>query len=155
MDMYALEKLEKVICKELESISNAVSEKNEISVSALEKAHNLTDTLKNIYKIHVLKEDMEGGYSGRRYSGAGMWEADMRGTYGHGRSYNEGGNSYGMRHMEDDGYSGRRHLVRAHYSRSGDAKEEMMENLQDMYENAPSDKTREAIRKCMDSMRNI
>ncbi len=46
-------KLEKVMCKELEEIAKAGG----LTSGTLEKAHLLTDTIKNLYKIECLKEN--------------------------------------------------------------------------------------------------
>lgn len=156
MERYTLEKLEKSFCKELDLLADKIPQNGELSSSIIETAHKLTDTLKNIYKIYVLKEEMESGYSGRHYSQAGMWDANIHGRYGHGMGYDEGGNSYGGE------YSGR-HYVRGHYSRDGmgggnyshdDAKGVMMGELDRMMGMATSDKMREAIERCRESVRN-
>lgn len=123
-----------------------LSDKGELNTGDLDVIHKLTDTIKNTYKIEMLED---GGYSRDRYSRGGEWEADMRGSYGR-------GNSYGM------------HYVRGHYSRDGggngghsqrrdgysrtDSREEMMEHLQTMYENAGNEKEREALRRCLEQM---
>ena len=86
--------LRDMLCKELDEITR----KGELGAGDLDIVHKLTDTIKNIDKIEMLEDD---GYSQRRYSQAGDWEADMRGTYGKGSSYARRGT----------------HYVRGHYSR--------------------------------------
>lgn len=137
------ESLRNTLCRELEEFA----EKGELNTGDLDVIHKLTDTIKNTYKIEMLED---GGYSrDMEYSRGGAWEADMRGSYWR-------GNSYGM------------HYVRGHYSRDGggngghsqrrdgysrtDSREEMMEHLQTMYENAGNEKEREALRRCLEQM---
>lgn len=86
----------------------------------------LTSSIKNTYKIEMLED---GGYSRD-----GEWEADMRGTYGRGSSYRG-------RHRDSMG----------RYSRT-DAREHMRSTLEDMMRDADDDKTREAIRRCMEQI---
>ena len=139
MNARTYEDLEKMLCKELDAFAN----KGEISESKLETLHKLSDTLKNLLKIQMFEG--EGGYS-NDYSGAGHWEA--RG-YGRGGSY-DGGSSYASRRGK--------HYVRGHYSRDGysrdDAKQEMMEQLEDLMGDAEDSKSREAIKRCMEQIRN-
>lgn len=125
MSRYALENLEDKLCKELDEIA----EKPELGAGDLEIAHKLTDTLKNIYKIEMYREE-DGGYSR-----AGEWEADMRGTYGRDNSYARRG----------------RHYVRGHYSRS-DVKARMREHIEDMMHDADDEKTRSTLRRCLDEL---
>ena len=125
--MYMHELKEK-LCEELEEIAR----KPEMSAGDLEAAHKLTDTIKNIDKIAMLEED--GGYSR-----AGDWEADMRGTYARGSSYR-----------------GRKRDSMGRYSRDGrysrHASPDMMDKLQTMMDNAPTERERDAIRRLMNEM---
>lgn len=75
---------------------------------------------------------MNSGFGG--YSRDGEWEADMRGTYGRGSSYR-----------------GRRRDAMGRYSRT-DARDHMRAQLDDMMRDADDDKTREAIRRCMEQI---
>lgn len=131
-----MEEIKDKLCRELEQMAG-----REISPSNLEVIHKLTDSIKNIKKIEML--DGDDGYSSRGY-----WDA--RGTYGSDGSYDR-----------DGSYRSRRgtHYVRGHYSRDGgysrdDAKNEMMEHLEEMMGMADSEKERDAIRRCMDVMKN-
>lgn len=114
--------LRDMLCKELEDIT----EKRSMSVGDLDAVQKLTSSIKNTYKIEMLED---GGYSG-----SGEWEADMRGTYGRGSSYR-----------------GRRRDSMGRYSRT-DAREHMRMQLEDMMRDADDDKTREAIRRCMEQI---
>lgn len=120
--MYDLKDLRDMLCKELEEIT----EKRTMSAGDLDAIQKLTSAIKNTHKIEMLEAD--------GYSGAGEWEADMRGTYGRGSSYR-----------------GRRRDSMGRYSRT-DAREHMRMQLEDMMHDAGDDKTREAIRRCMEQI---
>lgn len=142
--MKALEKLRETLCEELDK----VAKKSEMSAGDLEVTHKLTDTIKNIDKIMLLEND--GGYSQDSGYGAGY-----RGGYGDGNSYANRGKHYVRGHysradgrgMQTDRYS------RDGYSRD-DGRETMLSKLQDMMQNATSDRERDAIRRCMDEIEN-
>ena len=128
MGMKSMYDLRDMLCKELDEITR----KGELGAGDLDIVHKLTDTIKNIDKIEMLEDD---GYSQRRYSQAGDWEADMRGTYGKGSSYARRGT----------------HYVRGHYSRDG-ARDDMKRQLQEMLDNADDESIRRAIQRCMDTI---
>ena len=75
MGMKSMYNLRDMLCKELDEIAR----KGELGAGDLDIAHKLTDTIKNIDKIEMY----DGGYSR-----SGDWDADIRGTYGRGSSYN-------------------------------------------------------------------
>ena len=133
--------LKEKLCDELEEIAH----KPEMGAGDLEIVHKLTDTIKNIDKIAMLEED--GGYSQ-----AGDWEIE-------GRAYNRG-NSYARRKRDSMGrYSRDGRMMRGGY-RDGrmysraEAKEDMMEQMEDLMAQAGSEKEREAIRRCMNQLEN-
>ena len=131
--------LKEKLCDELEEIAK----KGELGAGDLEIVHKLTDTIKNIDKIEIMKED--GGYSR-----AGDWE--MRGTYDRGSSYRRKRDSMG-RYSRDGrtmrgGYRDGRMYSRA------DAKDDMMDQMEALMEQAGSEKEREAIRRCMNQLEN-
>lgn len=134
--MYMHELKEK-LCEELEEIAR----KGELGAGDLEIVHKLTDTIKNIDKIEMLEED-DG------YSRDGDWEADMRGTYGRGSSYR------GRKRDSMGRYSrtGRMYPDRV-YSR-GDAKEHMMEQMEDMMGGA-NEREKEILRRAMDQLEKV
>lgn len=72
--MESLHKLKKMMCRELDEISN----KGDMSAGDLEAVHKLTDTIKNIDKIMYLEGDSE-------YSRGGDW--DTSGRYSRGQLY--------------------------------------------------------------------
>lgn len=120
--MYDLKNLREMLCKELEEISD----KRTMSAGDLDAIQKLTSAIKNTYKIETLEKD--------GYSGAGEWEADMRGTYGRGSSYR-----------------GRRRDSLGRYSRA-DAQEHMRAQLEDMMRDTDDEKMRDAIRRCMEQI---
>lgn len=121
-------KLKDMLCEELDEIGK----KGEMSAGDLETVHKLTDTIKNIYKIDMLKDS---GYSGDDdYSRDGDWGA--HGNYGRGSSYARRGT----------------HYVRGHYSRD-DARRSLADRMEDLMRDADS-KDREAIQRCIDMIRN-
>lgn len=103
-----------------------IARKREMNAGDLETIHKLTDTIKNIDKINILEE---GGYSQ-----AGDWEARGR--------------------FMPESYRGRKRDSMGRYSREGKGKHEMIEQLVEMMENAETEKEREAIRRCIDTMKN-
>lgn len=121
-------KLKDMLCEELDEIGK----KGEMSAGDLETVHKLTDTIKNIYKIDMLKDS---DYSGDDdYSRDGDWGA--HGNYGRGSSYARRGT----------------HYVRGHYSRD-DARRSLADRMEDLMRDADS-KDREAIQRCIDMIRN-
>lgn len=121
-------KLKDMLCEELDEIGK----KGEMSAGDLETVHKLTDTIKNIYKIDMLKDS---GYSGDDdYSRDGDWGA--HGNYGRGSSYARRGT----------------HYVRGHYSRD-DARRSLADRMEDLMRDADS-KDLEAIQRCIDMIRN-
>lgn len=128
MSKKAMYELRNMLCEELDELAR----KGDLGAGDLDIAHKLTDTIKNIDKIEMLEDD---GYSQRRYSRDGDWEADMRGTYGKGSSYARRGT----------------HYFRGHYSRDG-ARDDMKRQLQEMLNNADDESIRKAIQRCMDAV---
>lgn len=120
--MHDYKNLREMLCEELEEIG----EKREMSAGDLDAVHKLTSSIKNILKIEMLED---GGYSGD-----GEWMADMRGTYGRGIAYRG-------RHRDSMG----------RYSRT-DAREHMRAKLEDMLRDTDDERTRKAIRECMEQI---
>lgn len=130
--------LKEKLCKELEEYA----QKSNMNAGDLEMVHKLTDTIKNVDKICALEED--GGYSE-----AGDYEGA---SYGRGSSYANRGKHYVRGHYSRDGRGG--------YSRDGrmggysrhDSKEAMMEQAQEMMDNATTERERDAIRRFMSEL---
>lgn len=140
-----MHKLKEMLYAELEEYA----ERGELSASALETLHKITDTIKNIDKIEMLED--EGGYSqdGEGYERGGSYARGGRG----GRHYVRG-------HYSRDGgsYDGRSY-ARESYNRGGysrhDGKHHMMDRMEELMQSAGNDREREAIRRCMDQLEKI
>lgn len=138
-----MHRIKEFLMKELESIDK----KGQLSMSDLDKVHKMTDTIKNIDKIEMLED---GGYS---EDGRYMGEGRIYGTsYDDGTSYARGRmrakrDSMG-RYSRDGGYAeDGRGGRRGGYSYKD--KDEMLEHLREMMEEAGSTKEREAIKRCI------
>lgn len=137
MSERAMHELRETLCMELDEIAG----KGELSMGDLDTVHKLTDTIKNLDKIEMLKE------SGSSYgddSYGGDWRAS--GTY------DRGGRSRGR--YSDNGYSSRsRHYVRGHYS-YGDEDAMLAEKIEKMMDsNSLSLDDKSTLRKALEMMR--
>ena len=155
--MHYLEELKEMLCKELEEIAN----KGELTAGSLETVHKLTDTIKNIDKIEMYEEYSEDGYS---EDGEWMGEGKIYGTsYEGGSSYARGGRGRGRNAKRDSmgRYSSRENRGSS-YARGGrggrggysrdDAKDYMMEQLEEMMEQAEKPQEKEALKRCMQAI---
>ena len=133
-----MEKVRDMLCEELDNFGS----KGELTAGSLDTIQKLTHSIKSIDTIMA----MEDAYSNEM---GGSYE----GSYG---SYRGGGSrgSYGER-------SGQRRDGRGRYSRArgrsrgysyDDAKDEMVEQLEDIMQTAPDKKTKDAIRKAIEMM---
>ena len=111
------------LCRELKEIAH----KEEMGAGDLELVHKLTDTIKNIDKIRMLEQ---GEYS-RDYSR----DYDRESSY---RRRRDSRGRYSREYREED------------YSREG--KGRMVEKLEDLMQEAGSEKERSAIRRLMSQM---
>ena len=135
--MHDMTGLKEMLEKELGIL--AMDEK--LSLSSLDKIHKLTDTIKNIDKIEML----EGGGHSQRY--------DRDDDYGRGNSYH--GSEYSdargrdrMGRFTSRNYSGTR------YSRA-EAKESMIDQIEDLMHDATSDKERMALMRCKAALQDV
>ena len=155
--MHYMEDLKDLLCAELEDYAEKGKKSGKMSMGDLDSIHKLTDTVKNILKIDMLEG--ETGYS---EDGAYMGEGRIYGTsYDRGTSYARGRGRYakrdsmgryssrGMSYDDDMSYArgGRRG-----YSRD-DGKAYMMEQLEDMMEDAEKPAEKEALRRCMEALK--
>ena len=158
--MHYMHDLKDLLCAELEDYAEKGKKSGKMSMGDLETVHKLTDTVKNIMKIDVLKE--EAGYS---EDGTYMGEGRIYGTSYDDGMHREGGYSYARgrryarrdsmgRYSRDDGMSYARggRGMRGGYSRD-DAKSYMMEQLEEMMEEAEKPAEKEALRRCMDALK--
>lgn len=107
-----------------------------IAIGDVEIIKNMLSGIEKTYKIEMFEEDGS-------YSRAGDWEADMSGTYARGSSY-RGRKRDSMGRYSRDGRMGG-------YSRH-DSKEAMMEQAQEMMDNATTERERDAIRRFMSEL---
>lgn len=158
--MHYMHDLKDLLCAELEDYAENGKKSGKMSMGDLESIHKLTDTVKNILKIDMLEE--ESGYS---EDGAYMGEGRIYGTSyddgmrrGGGYSYARGRGRYAKRdsmgrYSRDDGSMRRDGRgMRDGYSRD-DGKAYMMEQLDDMMEDAEKPAEKEALRRCMDALK--
>lgn len=158
--MHYMEDLKDLLCAELEDYAEKGKKSGKMSMGDLETVHKLTDTVKNIMKIDVLKE--EAGYS---EDGTYMGEGRIYGTSYDDGMHREGGYSYARgrryarrdsmgRYSRDDGMSYARggRGMRGGYSRD-DGKHYMMEQLEEMMEDSEKPAEKEALRRCMDALK--
>ena len=160
--MHYMHDLKDLLCAELEDYAEKGKKSGKMSMGDLETVHKLTDTVKNIMKIDVLKE--EAGYS---EDGTYMGDGRIYGTSYDDGMHREGGYSYARgrryakrdsmgRYSRDDGMSyargGRMSGMRGGYSRD-DAKSYMIEQIEEMMETAEKPAEKEALRRCMDALK--
>ena len=136
-----MHELKEKLCDELEEIAR----KGELGAGDLEIVHKLTDTIKNIDKIEMMKE-------GGGYSQAGDWEIE-------GRAYNRG-NSYARRKRDSMGrYSRDGRMMHGGY-RDGrmysraEAKEDIMDQIEDMMGDA-DEKEKAILRRAMTELEKV
>ena len=158
--MHYMHDLKDLLCAELEDYAEKGKKSGNMSMGDLDSIHKLTDTVKNILKIDMLEE--ESGYS---EDGAYMGEGRIYGTSyddgmrrGVGYSYARGRGRYAKRdsmgrYSRDDGYMRRDGRgMRDGYSRD-EGKAYMMEQLEDMMEDAEKPAEKEALRRCMEALK--
>ena len=121
--MHYMHDLKDLLCAELEDYAEKGKKSGKMSMGDLESIHKLTDTVKNILKIDMLEE--ESGYS-------------ENGTYmGEGRIY---GTSYDDGMHREGGYS------------RDEAKDYMMDQIEEMMEMAEKPAEKEALKRCMQAL---
>lgn len=132
--MKNIEELKEKLCKELEEFA----QKPKMGPGDLEIVHKLTDTIKNIDKIEMLEDGdySEDGY-GRGSSYANRGRHYVRGHYSRADGYHDG--MMGVSYARDS---------RGRYSRA-DGKEYMMDRMEELMDEAGSDREREIIQRCM------
>lgn len=158
--MHYMHDLKDLLCAELEDYAEKGKKSGKMSMGDLDSIHKLTDTVKNIMKIDMLEEEI--GYS---EDGTYMGEGRIYGTSyddgmrrGGGYSYARGRGRYAKRdsmgrYSRDDGYMHRgMRNMRDGYSRD-EGKAYMMEQLEDMMEDAEKPAEKEALRRCMEALK--
>lgn len=157
--MHYMHDLKDLLCAELEDYAEKGKKSGKMSMGDLESIHKLTDTVKNILKIDMLEDESgyseDGAYMGEgRIYGTSYDDEMRRGGY----SYDRGRGRYAKRdsmgrYSRDDGYV-RRDVrgMRDGYSRD-EGKAYMMEQLEDMMEDAEKPAEKEALRRCMEALK--
>ena len=158
--MHYMHDLKDLLCAELEDYAEKGKKSGKMSMGDLDSIHKLTDTVKNILKIDLMESD--DGYS---EDGAYMGEGRIYGTSyddgmrrGVGYSYARGRGRYAKRdsmgrYSRDDGSMRRDGRgMRDGYSRD-DGKAYMMEQLEDMMDDAEKPAEKEALRRCMEALK--
>ena len=123
--------LKERLCRELEEVAR----KPEMGAGDLELIHKLTDTIKNIDKIDALEDD--------GYSSDGDWEMEGRGRYNRGSSY--------ARRKRDSMGRYSREWRDGRYSRD-DAKERMIDQMEQLMNGTQNEREREIIRRAMEQL---
>ena len=140
--MHYMEDLKDLLCAELEDYAEKGKKSGKMSMGDLDSIHKLTDTVKNILKIDILED--ESGYS---EDGAYMGEGRIYGT-----SYDDGmRRGAGYSYARGRGRYAKRDSM-GRYSRD-DGKAYMMEQLEDMMEDAEKPAEKEALRRCMEALK--
>lgn len=123
-------------------LSSALKEINrtgKLNGAALDELHTITDTIKNIDKIQMLEDD---GYS----QDGGRWEAN--GSYDSRNSY---ANRRGSNYVRGYYRGGTMHSGRHDNMSYSDGKSMMIEQLEEMLNNA-DEKQQTAIRRCLEEI---
>lgn len=125
-----MERLRDMLCREVEKI---VDSRSELDSNSLIQVDKLTHSIKSIDTILAMQDSGYSQYGGSYYDGSDN-------SYARGR--------YAKRDSRGR-YS--RDYIRRGYSRD-EGKEEMMEQLREMLEDAPDERTRMAIQKTITEM---
>ena len=157
--MHYMEDLKDLLCAELKDYAEKGKRSGELSKADVEVIDTVLNSVKNIYKIDKYKEETEGYSEDGHYMGEGR----IYGTSYDDGMHREGGYSYARgrgryakrdsmgRYSRDSGMSYRGDM-RGGYSRD-DGKHYMMEQLEEMMEEAEKPAEKEALRRCMDALK--
>jgi hypothetical protein len=156
--MHYMHDLKDLLCAELEDYAEKGKKSGKMSAGDFQLIDTVLNSVKNIYKIDKYKEEMEG-YS---EDGTYMGEGRIYGTSYDDGMHREGGYSYArgrryakrdsMGRYSRDGGMMYRGGMRGGYSRD-DGKHYMMEQLEEMMEEAEKPAEKEALRRCMDALK--
>lgn len=128
----------------------------------IDSVYKLIDIAKDIYCIWSYEDEMDNGYSEKYGYG---YDGGMSNNY-HGNSYNSGysnarGRGRGAKryangqyapYSRDGGMSNRGMSYRGRMYSMDDGKEEYLENLREMMQNAPDENTRQSIQHMIQQM---
>ena len=159
--MHYMEDLKDLLCAELQEYAENGKRSGKMSKSDIEVIDTVLNSVKNIYKIDKYKEEMEGYSEDGHYMGEGrIYGTSYESGYSErgGSSYARGRGRYAKRdsmgrYSRDDGYMRRDGRgMRDGYSRD-EGKHYMMEQLEEMMEEAEKPAEKEALRRCMDALK--
>ena len=155
--MEYIEKIKKMLCKELEEIAESGKLKSPADISMIK---DLTGAIKNIGVIEMQEEEsgyseLRGGMRGRSYMGGSSYDDDMMYSERRGRGRNAKRDRMG-RYSSDDGmsyddYSEER--MDRRYSRD-DIEEHLMHKLGEAMEDADP-KQRKILEEAMQKIRRV
>ena len=156
--MHYMHDLKDLLCSELEDYAEKGKKSGKMSTADIEVIDTVLNSVKNIYKIGTYKEEMDGYSEDGHYMGEGR----IYGTSYDDGMHRDGGYSYARgrryakrdsmgRYSRDDGMMYRGGM-RGGYSRD-DGKHYMMEQLEEMMEEAEKPAEKEALRRCMDALK--
>lgn len=157
--MHYMEDLKDLLCAELKDYAEKGKRSGELSKADVEVIDTVLNSVKNIYKIDKYKEEMEGYSEDGHYMGEGrIYGTSYESGYSErgGSSYARGRGRYAKRdsmgrYSRDDGMHYRGGM-RGGYSRD-DAKSYMIEQIEEMMEEAEKPAEKEALRRCMDALK--
>ena len=147
--------LKDLLCSELEDYAEKGKKSGKMSTADIEVIDTVLNSVKNIYKIDKYKEEVEGYSEDGHYMGEGrIYGTSYESGYSErgGSSYARGRGRYAKRdsmgrYSRDDGMR-----YRGGYSRD-DAKSYMIEQIEEMMEEAEKPAEKEALRRCMDALK--
>ena len=156
--MHYMEDLKDLLCAELKDYAEKGKKSGKMSTADIQLIDTVLNSVKNIYKIDKYKEEVEGYSEDGHYMGEGR----IYGTSYDDGMHRDGGYSYSRgrryakrdsmgRYSRDDGMPYRGGM-RGGYSRD-DGKHYMMEQLEEMMEEAEKPAEKEALRRCMDALK--
>ena len=156
--MHYMEDLKDLLCAELEDYAEKGKKSGKMSTADIQLIDTVLNSVKNIYKIDKYKEEVEGYSEDGHYMGEGR----IYGTSYDDGMHRDGGYSYArgrryakrdsMGRYSRDGGMSYRGGMRGGYSRD-DGKHYMMEQLEEMMEEAEKPAEKEALRRCMDALK--
>ena len=157
--MHYMHDLKDLLCAELEDYAEKGKKSGKMSTADIQLIDTVLNSVKNIYKIDKYKEEVEGYSEDGHYMGEGrIYGTSYESGYSErgGSSYARGRGRYAKRdsmgrYSRDDGMHYRGGM-RGGYSRD-DGKHYMMEQLEEMMEEAEKPAEKEALRRCMDALK--
>ena len=149
--MHYMHDLKDLLCAELQEYAENGKRSGKMSKADIEVIDTVLNSVKNIYKIDKYKKEMDGYSEDGHYMGEGRIYGTSYDGYDRGASYARGRGRYAKRDSMGR-YSRDGRGMRDGYSRD-DGKAYMMEQLEDMMEDAEKPAEKEALRRCMEALK--